>query len=218
MKVLGVLEHGDNRGYPFANCFDEIHLIKSVEDFTARKVDAIVFWGGTDISPTFYGEKPNTFNEAKVIPSRRDLLEWTLMKYCVGSKIPMIGVCRGAQMLCVFAGGKLAQDVSGHGRAHLITTYDNESFVPQANHHQLMIPGKVEHDLLAWASQGIVAEYYTGEDDVISYFDKGFKHPEIVWFPAIQGLAIQPHPEWMGECAFNDYIRELTRNYCLGVH
>jgi GMP synthase-like glutamine amidotransferase len=136
------------------------------------------------------------------------------MKYCTGEAIPMIGVCRGAQLLCAFAGGTLAQDVKGHEGAHSIVTCDGEIYLPSANHHQLMLPGDVQHELLAWASHS-PAEFYLNQNDAITYFPPGFKHPEIVYFNEIRGLAIQPHPEWMAEGPFNDYIRGLVHDYCL---
>lgn len=217
-RILGVLEYGVQDGFPFNRCFDGIKRIRSLEDFDAKELSAVVFWGGTDISPSLYQEKANSFSEARNEPSRRDLFEWTLMKYCTGEAIPMIGVCRGAQLLCAFAGGKLAQHVTGHNASHEITTNEGEIFKPRADHHQMMLPGlpgEVEHELLAWSTHPR-SDYYIGQGETITYFPAGFKEPEIVWFPGIRGLAIQPHPEWMDECAFNDYVRELTRAYCLG--
>lgn len=213
-RLLGVLDHGAWDGFPFASCFDGIENIKTVEEFDPEKFSALVFWGGSDISPTLYNEKPNAFCQATAVPSRRDLLEWTLMRTCKANGIPMIGVCRGAQLLCAFAGGTLAQDVDGHLDDHQIITNTGEHYTPRANHHQMMLCDKVEHELIAWADPPR-SQCYRDQFNCMTYFKEDFKEPEIVWFPTIKGLAIQPHPEWMSNGPFTSYIQSLTNQYCV---
>jgi hypothetical protein len=87
---------------------------KSIRD-DFKDIDCLLLWGGEDIHPSFYREAPHPRNETQqAAPSERDIHEWKAMLYCKAHNIPMIGVCRGAQFLCVFAGGKLAQDVDRH--------------------------------------------------------------------------------------------------------
>lgn len=211
-RILGVLEHGNADGFPFTDCFDGIENIRTVKDFRATNVSAVLYWGGTDVSPSLYGERPNSFNQAGHNPSARDLIEWTLMNECKRFGIPMIGVCRGAQLLCVFAGGKLAQDVSGHLSSHYITD-GSERYYAAADHHQMMLPANTDHKLIAWADP-YRAAWYTDQNDSMVYFEQTFKEPEIVWFPEIKGLAIQPHPEWMPEEAdFVKYVKRLVKEY-----
>jgi hypothetical protein len=224
-RILGVLEYGDRTGYPFANCFDGIKHIKETKDFNPKELSAVVFWGGTDISPAFYDETPNSFNEVTtVIPSKRDQFEWTLMKLCEADGVPMIGVCRGAQLMCAYAGGSIAQDVANHGSGHDIVTVDGEVMHASADHHQMMLLKGTRqraankhwklprYEILAWCEPR--QDYYLGENDTITYFNKDHVDPEVVWFPDIKGLAIQPHPEWMGDSdPFVQWCRKLTIKY-----
>lgn len=212
--MLAICQHGQNSGgFPFNALFPgpTRTLLPGNVDF--RDVDAIVFWGGEDISPSLYDEQPNRFCDASPVPSKRDTFEWGLMQEAVQRGIPMIGVCRGAQLMCVFEGGKLAQDVSNHLAGHSIITSKGDIFNAPANHHQMMLPSK-DTELLAWA--GCMpggkrrVEFYIGNKDLIEPLPKGFKEPEAVLFPKIRGIGFQFHPEW-------DYKNSLSVMYTLNT-
>lgn len=54
----------------------------------------VIFWGGTDINPELYGEKPSPYTQ---IPDKyRDNIETQQALYCIKNNIPIIGICRGA--------------------------------------------------------------------------------------------------------------------------
>ena len=198
--MLASCQHGPSQlGMPFDSLFTE-----PVREFKPNSVDftdvtAVVFWGGADISPSLYGEKANKFNEATDMPSKRDIFEWGVMQECQQRGVLMIGVCRGAQLMCAFAGGKLAQDVGGHLAGHTIVTHDNKMFGAPANHHQMLIPPEGAK-LLAWAgphSDGKKrTQYFIGENEAITWFPDNHKEPEAVYFPNIHGIGFQYHPEW----------------------
>ena len=177
------------------------------EDDTGKVlfVDALLLWGGEDIHSSLYGKTGAIKNQAKgEFPSNRDTVEWWAIHEAHIHNIPIIGVCRGAQILCAFAGGSLYQHVTHHNTAHKITTYSGEIFAPSAGHHQMMNVSTVEHELLAWNS-GIKSTEYHIDRLLIEHFVD--KEPEVVWFPKIKGLAIQPHPEWEPEPSnFNEWI------------
>lgn len=73
-------------------------------------VDAIVIGGGDDISPTLYGAEIKL--TARLDPAR-DAFEHDLASTALGRNIPVLGICRGAQMLNVALGGTLHQDAWG---------------------------------------------------------------------------------------------------------
>ncbi|WP_424973926.1 gamma-glutamyl-gamma-aminobutyrate hydrolase family protein [Dinoroseobacter sp. S124A] len=70
-------------------------------------VDGIVIGGGDDISPELYSMDIKT--TARLDPAR-DALEHELAQDALSRHIPVLGICRGAQMLNVAAGGSLHQD------------------------------------------------------------------------------------------------------------
>jgi putative glutamine amidotransferase len=201
---------------PFDKLFPNKRNMIDYADFEI--IDALVLWGGQDISPSLYNQT-RIANSGPTECSGRDVFEWELMRECLKRSIPIIGICRGAQILCAFAGGSLIQHVSGHRNSnHSITTKDGELLTIAGDHHQMMYPYDVEHELIAWSS-AFLSETYQPDNTVasISLDKKTHKEPEIVWFPKIKGLAIQGHPEWEPPNSRSvDYVSELIKEYCLG--
>jgi GMP synthase-like glutamine amidotransferase len=207
---LGFCPEGTGNGsiYPFNELFSsQQDISKSLEG-----VDAVVFWGGTDIHPSLYGENVGRYtypNGSTGSLGKRDEFEWKAMQYCRLNKIPMIGVCRGAQLLTAFVGGKLIQHTNGHHASHDITTSDGQVFETTSCHHQMMYPGNVEHELLAWSTQRRSTIYLDGDnrsmDDMYTE-----KEPEVIFYPQVRGLAIQGHPEWANKASdFVKYTNDL---------
>lgn len=190
---------GGNNPYPFNEIFDTCVDAREVGLSTA---DAFLLWGGTDIHPSFYGKPHHRFSGAPTLPSERDMWEWQAMKYCNARGIPIIGVCRGAQFMCAFAGGKLIQHCTGHvSGGHDVITKDNERFYVTSSHHQMLEVTGTRHELVAWCPQPLSSVYYgelnyTPAEVEASLKEGTFKEPEVVFFPDIKGLAIQGHPEW----------------------
>ena len=97
--------------------FDKKKLVKDIE-----KADLVVFAGGEDISPSIYGgirspltESPNTL---------RDMEEVEIFTRARKKGIPMVGICRGAQLLCALSGHKIFQDVNRHTVGHIVAFDD----------------------------------------------------------------------------------------------
>jgi putative glutamine amidotransferase len=193
------------RSFPFDQIFDYGINLQYADSL--HWVDAVVLWGGEDISPSLY-DTERIDHSGPAVPSERDLFEWHILKEAKALGKPIIGVCRGAQMVCAFAGGKLVQDVSGHGNQHLIECYDGKKFSVTSSHHQMLYPYNVPHKLLAW-SQTHKSKYYRGmkPEESQKFLDKIVKEPEVVYFPEINAMAIQCHPEWHPKKDdFNDWI------------
>jgi putative glutamine amidotransferase len=160
-------------------------------------------------------------------PSLRDQVEMRLCADAIEKNIPILGVCRGAQLLCALAGGILVQDVGGHEQGHRISTPNVPDMMSSSLHHQMMYPWKTEHELLGWSSMPRSTHYHGITDEeaeawptreytsATSETTEGFIEPEIVWFPAIKGLAIQGHPEMMdAKCPLNLHLKTLLNSYC----
>jgi gamma-glutamyl-gamma-aminobutyrate hydrolase PuuD len=187
----------------------------NVSDIYAGKITHLVIWGGEDISPSLYDEKASTYTHAGDKPSTRDKLELDLCMAAVNCNIPIIGVCRGAQLLCAIAGGKLVQHVTGHHTAHEILTATGRSVITSSVHHQMMFPWDTEHELLAWSPTQL-SRCYIGQDDKDIKEAVTHVEPEIVYFPKIKGLAIQGHPEFMDKGdEFVILCNELVTEYLM---
>jgi gamma-glutamyl-gamma-aminobutyrate hydrolase PuuD len=172
--------------YPFHKwaCFDSLAHATHPEEL--KEGDALVIWGGEDISPLLYKKPLSSRGGGSVPPSRRDMVEWALMKRAQELKVPILGMCRGAQMLCALAGGHLLQDVNKHG----------------------MYPWGVPHEMLASIKQPLSTTRYEVENLVDIP-----EEPEFVYFPEVKGYAVQWHPEYMdAECeatqfVFNEFVK-----------
>ena len=214
--TLGHVGRGTGEVQPFDARFEN-GLLVSVEDIVqGADIDALVIWGGADISPTLYGSGVARYCGAGVQPSLGDRIEEGAVKAAIERGIPVIGICRGAQLVCAVAGGKLIQHVDGHaGGDHEITTDEGEKYMTSSVHHQMMYPWDVEHNLIAWSSVKRSKVYMTDVTD----FDPVAQEkpePEIVWFPKIKALAIQGHPEFMRESEpFVQYCLKLVDQYIL---
>lgn len=177
----------------FDNIVDNCVVVRGAEEIKDK--DAIlILHGGEDISPSLYGEEVNSFTGAKNTPSRRDIIEQECFLKAKEIGIPILGICRGAQLACALNGGSLVQHVTGHTVGSHLLALKNGTFIPSNScHHQMMIPWGTEHELLGW-SKFPLSKFYIGEKD--EELSMGVE-PEIVWFKNSKTLAIQGHPEWL---------------------
>lgn len=83
--------------------------IVDVEDIL-KLADGVLITGGADIDPSFYGESPHI--ELGNINPYRDEFEIVLAQLAVDRGIPILGICRGAQVMNVAMGGTLYQDIN----------------------------------------------------------------------------------------------------------
>ncbi len=76
------------------------------------KIDGLLISGGEDVDPSLYGETPHPQTQA---PNKtRDAFEIAMIQEAVKRDIPVLGICRGMQIMNVAMGGKLIQDMPGH--------------------------------------------------------------------------------------------------------
>jgi putative glutamine amidotransferase len=182
-------------GYPFSSLVETVQAANRPSDLVETD-SFLVVWGGADISPALYNhpESRTTYSGGN-----RDGIEWALMKAAVKKGIPIIGVCRGAQMLCALAGGYLLQDVDNHSGSHQVNTINGDTLTVNSIHHQMMAGyEKVGHELLAWSETNRSPSYIWQDDKKWTPPD-GWKEPEFIYFTDVKGFAVQWHPEMMRE-------------------
>jgi gamma-glutamyl-gamma-aminobutyrate hydrolase PuuD len=185
--------------FPFNHLNNVNEVAEAVNDPAELKQgDMLVVWGGADISPDLYNKGRSSFSHAGWHPSHRDVVEWKLMQQAKTLNIPIIGVCRGAQMLCALEGGFLYQDVDGHSGKHTVITDDGHEFTTNSIHHQMMVP-QGDFRLVGWTETRSNGYWDVGNDGLDVLRPVQEKEPEFVFYPKIKGFAIQWHPEMMGE-------------------
>jgi putative glutamine amidotransferase len=77
------------------------------------RMDGLVFTGGSDIDPALYGQPPRS--ETGPVVRHRDDSELELLREALGRGVPVLGVCRGMQLLNVALGGTLVQHLAETG-------------------------------------------------------------------------------------------------------
>lgn len=170
------------------------------------QADMVIFIGGNDINPVFYGEDIGPRMSRGMVSAsddNRDRKAW----WQTSKKQLKIGVCRGGQFLNVFNGGKLHQHVTGHHIDHKVfDTFIDPSRELQvtSSHHQMMIPTD-QAEIFAY-SEGISTEFWNGNGRT----DAPKFEPEVVWYNESNCLCFQPHPEWKQQ-------GNHTRNYLFEI-
>lgn len=166
----------------------------------------LILWGGTDIDARFYSKQRSKFADSP--NTIRDDREYTSLSTAEYSETPVVGICRGAQMICAYNGGELYQHSEGHNQSHDIWTNDGQHFADvAADHHQIMIPKGKDFVILAYDKRPTKVWLDDEHTAVISVV------PEVVWYPSTKMLAIQPHPEWeVGKTNFVEWINNFMKS------
>lgn len=150
-------------------------------------LDALVLTGGADVEPGRYGHQPD--GNGHYEPERDDL-ELGLLAAAVDRQVPVLGICRGLQVLNVLTGGTLHQDVPPHAR------YDLDP--GEAVHRVAFEPGTVLHGLYG-AGTEVNSLHHQSVDRlgaglvVAARADDGTV--EGLEVPGADVLAVQWHPE-----------------------
>ena len=125
-------------------------------------VDALLLAGGADIEPARYGEE-STPQMGKTSPER-DAFEWLLLSEAAKRRIPVFGICRGCQVLNVYYGGTLHQDIPHD--------YPDSKVVHRRNEGGKTSP--VVHEVIAEAGSW-VAKWGGGKFDATSSHHQSVK-------------------------------------------
>lgn len=107
--------------------FDDTDAMISLLD----RVDALILSGGGDINPLYLDEEP--IPELCTINPQRDAQELLLVRLAANRQIPVLGICRGIQVMMAALGGKLYQDIYKESTATLKHSQNTERYV--ATHH-----------------------------------------------------------------------------------
>ena len=132
-----------------------------------EKCGALLLCGGGDMEPWRYGQE-NT--ASRDLEPERDAVELELLEAFAGAGKPVLGVCRGLQVINVFFGGTLAQDVPGHNalengadRRHGVRTAPSpllaacgEALTVNSAHHQAADRLGSGLRAVQWAGDGVV--------------------------------------------------------------
>jgi putative glutamine amidotransferase len=152
-------------------------------------LDGLLLPGGWDVDPALYGEKPDP--KTGDIDPELDETEIRLFKLARTEQIPVLGICRGQQVINVAMGGTLLQHLDGHevrafGRKHLAHTaaVDPASELGHAAESREIKVNSLHHQAVRSVAPGL-RQTATGDDGTIEGLESD------------DGLivAVQCHPE-----------------------
>jgi putative glutamine amidotransferase len=170
-----------------------------MEGLLAR-LDGVLFSGGGDLHPGFYGGQAHP--RVQNVDEDRDQVELELVKEAVGSHRPFLGICRGLQVVNVALGGTLYEDILAQVQGGLQHDYF-ESKPRDYRAHRVQVEsasqlgrilGLTQTEVNSLHHQGVrrIAEGLEvtarAPDGIVEAFELS-GHPF--------GLAVQWHPEWL---------------------
>jgi putative glutamine amidotransferase len=160
--------------------------------------DAIVFTGGEDVSPGYYGKESDS--ALCSTNPERDSLEFELIKESMRLKIPVFGVCRGQQILNVAMGGTLITDIPKYHPGNVLHQIEDylkcfhqvsleknsllqsiaraDSAMVTSNHHQAIEKLAPGLRITAWSNDSIPEAIEWGDPSDKPFFIAVQWHPE----------------------------------------
>lgn len=167
---------------------------EAIVDRVLDGIDGLVITGGKDVNPAAYGHAPHATTDVPALD--RDAWEFALLRRALARRLPVLGICRGAQVLNVALGGTLHQhlpDVLGHTRHQA----GNAVFTTS---HIVTVPGTRVNALVGADTQAQCYHHQAidrlGDGLVVSAHDAADGVIEAVELPGDAFVvAVQWHPE-----------------------
>lgn len=167
-----------------------------------EKCDGIILSGGCDINPRLYNQPDFlSYIDPKDIDEKRDEFEWKIIQHTELNQMPLLGICRGMQLINVYFGGTLVPDIPAFGkfnhgkfkdgtdREHLVAI-DNNSLLYKIIGEEKGIINSAHHQSVDMPGFGLVVNAFS-PDGVIEGMERRESEEKSFW------MLIQWHPERM---------------------
>lgn len=188
MKIAIVGREKDTRNYVKYISTIPAEPVTTLSIGILASCDGIVLPGGGDITPVFFGEHNNG---SRNIDTELDIIQFQALEYAISHRLPVMGICKGMQVINVAFGGGIIQDLS----ASAIHAYNGED----------------QYHFTNIEEASFLADIYGTELEVNSAHHQGLKHlgqnlKAVQWCPrdhCVEGITheslpvfgVQWHPE-----------------------
>ena len=176
---------------------EEVEIVSAADArrVRARDFDGILFSGGEDVDPALYDQK--TKHESVHIDRARDTFEFALLDAAMNRRLPILGICRGIQMINVKFGGTLIQDIPSDmeldhrqqgNRAdltHTVTVTEPESALAGVVAGSCRV-NSLHHQAIKRVGRGLKVTAHS-EDGLVEAVEAADDYPFL--------MAVQWHPE-----------------------
>ncbi|HEX7327323.1 MAG TPA: gamma-glutamyl-gamma-aminobutyrate hydrolase family protein [Casimicrobiaceae bacterium] len=166
----------------------------------AEALDALVLQGGADIAPPTYGEEPR--NPEWAGDPIRDRYEIELFEAFVGKGKPVLGICRGCQLINVAFGGTLYQDIPTQvpgaldhrdtsiyeKKFHLVKFAEGTALAKLYPSHSEALINSIHHQAINKLGRGLIVEANAVPDGIVE---------AVRWRGPSYVMGVQWHPEFM---------------------
>jgi gamma-glutamyl-gamma-aminobutyrate hydrolase PuuD len=146
------------------------NYMRAIEYLIQLNISAVILSGGNDLSG--FGEVENSAPE-------RDLTEYEILKYASIKKIPILGICRGMQMINRFFGGSLVPARGHSGESHIIHVSGHshkESEVVVNSFHEWAITPETK-------GENLISTYVAADETIEGIVHEILPFSGIMWHP-----------------------------------
>ncbi|MBE5892733.1 MAG: gamma-glutamyl-gamma-aminobutyrate hydrolase family protein [Lachnospiraceae bacterium] len=154
----------------------------------AATCDMLILPGGGDITPAFYGEE---IDGSFSIDTELDVLQLQAFEYAMKCKMPVLGICKGMQLINVDLGGTMVQDISTpkihrspNGDQYHNTHIVKGSFLYDLYGEEAVV-NSAHHQCVKQLGKGLIPIQWCPEDNIL----EAFSHE------SLPVLGVQWHPE-----------------------
>ena len=185
--------------------------------------DAVFLTGGDDVVPELYGAEKSPLC-GKIDPSDRDRVEWNILDHAYARKMPILGVCRGMQVLNAHSGGTLYQDIVGEMPNAIKHDFHKDENGNKLNrnlpaHEMHITPDTLFSRIIQTKSFAVNSLHHQGVRDLAQKFKQSGVAPDGL-VEAIEHvdhpfcIGVQWHPEEMGDTV----SQKLFQAFILAAH
>ena len=213
--VIGTSQNIGSTYHQIASTYNyELHILTGIQTNTdtsraiIKDVDGVIFAGGEDFDPALYGS--DSYDLVETYSTDQDRSDLELLGLAIDENKPILGICRGMQLINIYYGGSLYEDLpSQFGTSishrdgkdkfsyHMVNFNENSSLYEKLNGDTSREVNSFHHEGIRNLADGLVSTA-TSDDGLIEAIENPYYNNFL--------MGVQWHPEYN-----NGDLDDLTR-------